>query len=108
MKRYKRFIDTDYDWSNESCQEQAFAQAYIVDEESLDGKWVKWENVEQEMMPIPIIEIVETEAFDPREKFLVKVNGVCDGTYADIENARGYVARLKRMLNIKDNDNDNN
>lgn len=34
MKRYKRFIDTDHDWSNESCQEKAFEQAYIVDEES--------------------------------------------------------------------------
>lgn len=73
-----------------------------------DPIMVKLEDVEQEMMPVPIIEVVETKSFDPREKFLVKVNGVCDGIYADIENARGYVARLKRMLNIKDNDNDNN
>lgn len=49
MKRYKRFIATDYDWSNENCQEQAFEQAYIVDEESPDGKWVKWEDVEKVM-----------------------------------------------------------
>lgn len=47
MKRYKRFIDTDYDWSDESCQEKAFEQAYIVDEESPDGKWVKWEDVQE-------------------------------------------------------------
>ena len=47
MKRYKRFIATDYDWSNEDCQEQAFEQAYIVDEESPDGEWVKWDDVRE-------------------------------------------------------------
>lgn len=47
MKRYKHFIDTHYDWSNESCQEKAFEQAYIVDEESPDGEWVRWEDVHE-------------------------------------------------------------
>lgn len=107
MKRYKRFIDTHYDWSDESCSEKAFEQAYIVDKESPDGKWVKWEDVEQEMMPIPVIEIVETEVFDPRERFVVAVNGIYDGASADIERARRHVERLKWVLNIKDNDNDN-
>lgn len=100
MKRYKRFIDTDHDWGNESCQEKAFEQAYIVDEESPDGKWVKWEDVKREMMLIPTIEIVETEGYDPREMFIVKLNGNPMGTYPDIEVADARVRELKRILNI--------
>lgn len=102
MKRYDMEIE-EYVASPESV----VTRIGCFPVECPDGDWVKWEDVEQEMMPIPIIEIVEIEGYDPREMFLVKVNGEYDGSYANIENARLYVERIKRMLNIKDNDNDN-
>lgn len=100
MKRYHFIIDTAYDWSDTSSAELAFENAFIREEEYPDGTWVKWEDVEREMMPIPTIEIVETEGYDPREMFIVKLNGNPMGTYPDIEVADARVRELKRILNI--------
>lgn len=58
-------------------------------------------DIEQEMMPIPVIEIVETEGYDPREMFIVRLNGTFMGSYSDIGRAEHEVTKLKQILNIK-------
>lgn len=55
---------------------------------------------EREMIPIPEITIVETEGYDPRERYLVELNGNFMGSYSDLEKADARVTELKRILNI--------
>ena len=65
-----------------------------------DPIMVKLEDVEREMISIPDITIVETEGYDPRERYLVEMNGNFMGSYSDLERADARVTELKRILNI--------
>lgn len=100
MKRYKRWIDTHYDWSDETDANKAFENAYIVDEESPDGNWVRWDDVNKETIPIPDVRVVETDAHDPRERFAVYLNDVSFGIYSNRMNAENYVKTIKQVLGI--------
>lgn len=94
MKRYELFIESE-NWAQAE-------RYYIANEEYPDGTWVKWEDVEREMIPVPEITItdVETVGSDPRERYLVELNGNFMGSYSDLERADAHVAELKRILNI--------
>lgn len=92
MKRYELFIESE-NWAHAE-------RYYISNEEYPDGTWVKWEDVEREMIAIPEITIVETEGYDPRERYLVELNGNFMGSYSDLERADARVTELKRILNI--------
>ena len=101
MKRYELLIASE-NWAHAE-------RYYIASEEYPDGTWVKWEDVEREMIPVPEITItdVETVGSDPRERYLVELNGNFMGSCSDLERANARVAELKRILNIGSLEEDN-